>query len=150
MTDKEIEQAFKIEDQKRENLLSKIEQTKETINFKLAQIEKSIDLVDNKLKNDVKNDIWEIKQNLKNISQYEKDIAVLSEQVKSISKQLESYKKELEAKMITNKDLEEKKYKDLRFWLSVIAILISLSSLLYNFSKTTSTEKHDVPTNTQK
>ncbi len=150
MTDKEIEQAFKIEEQKRENLLSKLEQAKENINFKLTQIEKSIDSVDNKLKNDVKTDIWEIKQSVKNISQYEKDIAVLSEQFKSITKQLESYKKELEAKMITTKDLEDKKYKDWRLWLSIIAILIAILSFLYKQNTNTSMEKHDVPTNTQK
>ncbi|MDX4069150.1 hypothetical protein [Aliarcobacter skirrowii] len=150
MNEKELEQALKLEEQKRENLLSKIDQVKENINFKLEQIEKSISSLDDKIKSDVKKDIWELKQNIKNIAQNEKNIAVLTEQLKSFNIQLASQKKEIEAKMVTTKDLDDKKYKDWRLWISIIAIVISCFTLFVKPNLNTQMEKSNVSANTQK
>jgi|GEM_PF-5707868 len=100
MTEKEIKYLFKLEEQKRETLLSKLEQ------------------LDDKLKNEINNNIWELKQNIRDIKQKnEKDIAIFN-------KELKSYKKELKIK-------EKKKYKDWKLWLSIIAISISLFNFFF-------------------
>lgn len=125
MTDKEIEKSLEL-------IEEKIKQIKEPLVFKIDQIEKSINSLEQKIKDDIKSDIWELKQSSKNITQNEKNIAVIVEQFKGLNKQLDSYKKELEAKIVTHKDLEDKKYKDWRLWISIIAIALSIFTLFNN------------------
>lgn len=105
------------------------------------KFDKDIKSLDKKIE-DLKAEIWELKSSKKHITQNEKDIAVLSQQVKGNSDLLESYKREVEAKMVTRRELDDKKYKDWRLWLGVIAFIGSLLLGGLNYYKLTSNQKN--------
>lgn len=105
------------------------------------KFDKDIKSLDKKIE-DLKGEIWELKSSKKHITQNEKDIAVLSQQVKGNSDLLESYKREVEAKMVTRRELDDKKYKDWRLWLGVIAFIGSLLLGGLNYYKLTSNQKN--------
>ncbi len=135
-------------DQKNEiaYLLNKFTEEKKDIEINIVKIEQSLQNLDNKVNNDIKQDIWEIKQNIKKITQNEKDIAVLIEKIKQAEILLSSTKETLEAKMVTKKDMDEKKYKDWRLWLAVLALAVSFIIPFANkfFSKDNNTRKENV------
>jgi hypothetical protein len=56
-----------------------------------------------------------------------------------------SFKNELEAKMVTKTELNDKKYKDWRLWLSILAIIISVGM---NFDKVLNLISHSSTQNT--
>ena len=135
-------------DQKNEiaYLVNNFTEEKKNIAINIVKIEQSLRNLDNKVNNDIKQDIWEIKQNIKKITQNEKDIAVLIEKIKQAEILLSSTKETLEAKMVTKKDMDEKKYKDWRLWLAILALAVSFIMPFANkfFSKDNNTRKENV------
>lgn len=75
-------------------------------------------------------DLWEIKQNLKNISQNSQDIAVLDAQIKGIEKLFDAQKEALKQK-------EDKWYKNISIWISMLALLGSCFLGYLNYAKPT-------------
>lgn len=123
----------------------KLEKEIEKIALLLQSIEnkfdKEVQNLERKIE-DLKSEIWDLKSSKKHITQNEKDIAVLTEQVKGNSALLESYKREVEAKMVTRKELEEKKYKDWRIWLGIAGILIAIGLGALNYFKIENSQKN--------
>lgn len=126
-----------------------IELNQNNTKHELKTFEKSIEILEEKIDNDLKKEIWELKQNIKNIQQNEKNIAVLDEQFNTLGIKILGFKNEIEAKMVTHKDLNEKKYKDWRLWISIFAICISLFTL-YSNSNTSIKELFNVSSSHKK
>ncbi|ALV24570.1 hypothetical protein CIG2463D_0997 [Campylobacter iguaniorum] len=91
--------------------------------------------MDKTIENHIKREIWDIKQYIQKINQNEKDIAVLLQKLYGLEQILISNKSELEAKMATKEYVDEKKYKSLTLWISLIAILISVATIIIDFIK---------------
>lgn len=91
--------------------------------------------MDKTIENNIKKEIWDIKQYIQRINQNEKDIAVLLQKLYGLEQMLISNKSELETKMATKEYVDEKKYKSLTLWISIIAIVASLSPAIINFIK---------------
>lgn len=116
-----------------------------SVNVKLEKDTEKFALIIKSLEDkieDLKSEIWDLKSSKKHITQNEKDIAVLSQQVKGNSELLESYKREVEAKMVTRKELEDKKYKDWRIWLGIAGILIAIGLGALNYFKIENSQKN--------
>jgi tRNA/tmRNA/rRNA uracil-C5-methylase (TrmA/RlmC/RlmD family) len=135
---------LKIKKEKFYELSVKISELKITSEKDIQRLEQLNEGLNQKI-DALKSEIWELKNHGKSISQAEKDIAVLSEQSIGNKDLLISFKNELEAKMVTKTELNDKKYKDWRLWLSILAIIIAVGM---NFDKVLNLISHSSTQNT--
>lgn len=110
-------------------LSERITEQKVTIEKDIERVEYSLAALEGKLKDDIKQEIWDIKQNIKKVSQNEKDIAVLDVKIKSLEDLFDAYKD-----IVKNK--EDRWYKNFSLWLSILALLSSIIFGYLNYSKT--------------
>ena len=112
-----------------EDNLSKIHALSERLAKNEISTTKDIQRIEEHISS-IDKDLWEIKQNLKNISQNSQDIAVLDAQVKGIEKLFDAQKEALKQK-------EDKWYKNISIWVSMLALLGSCILGYLNYAKST-------------
>ncbi|MBE3021890.1 hypothetical protein [Campylobacter sp. 7477a] len=108
-----------------ENKLDGISDCLQNIKIETAKLEQSLEYIKKDIEGS-KTEIWDIKKYQTNISQHDKDLAVLMEKIKNTEVLILSYKNEMETKMVTKKELDEKKYKSWGLWISIIALIASI------------------------
>ncbi|WP_172202041.1 hypothetical protein [Campylobacter sp. RM16188] len=117
-----------------ENKLDDMSNCLQNLKLETTKLEQSLEYIKKDIDNN-KSELWDIKKYQLNIYQHDKDLAVLTEKIKNAEALMVSYKKEVEAKMVTKKELDDKKHKSWERWISIAALIVSVVAIIMQYTK---------------